>query len=186
MPLSFLHFHPFPSIHQPLLVIYHWISPSKIPNITSSNRSIRGGHCYSGTLWQPGNIMHNCCNLSLILLTNSIQSWACGPSSIPMISELPLFQRYQPCHMFQVNELDTSDLMKEGWVMIWAVIHNRFDIYQTVYSHAQSVALLDIKPQNILINRKKCKAVFCNFGISVEAASKHVSNGGTPYYIPQK
>ncbi len=130
--------------------------------------------------------MHKCCNLNLILLTNSIQSWVFGPSSISLISEPPFSLKYQPCHLFQANALDKGALMKHGWAMMWAVIHNRFNICQTVYSHTQSVAHLDIKPQNVLINREKCKAIFCDFGISVKAASIHVSNGGTPYYISSK
>ncbi len=186
MPLSFLDFHPFTSIYQPLLVIHPWTLPSITLNITSSNGSIKGGYCHSGARWQPGNIMHNCCNLNLILLTNTIQSWACGSSSICLISEPLFFLKYQPCHLFQAKAWDTGALMKHGWAMILAVIHNRFDICQTVYSHAQTVAHLDIKPQNILINREKCKAVHCDFGISAKATSKHLSNGGTPYYIPQK
>ena len=65
-----------------------------------------------------------CCNLNLILLTNSLQSWACGPSYICLISEPPPFLRYQPCHLFQAKAWDTGAWMKHGWAVIWAVIYN--------------------------------------------------------------
>jgi serine/threonine protein kinase len=52
------------------------------------------------------------------------------------------------------------------------------------YIHAQDIAHLDIKPQNILLSESN-RAVLCDFELSVERVVKPVyCDGGTPCYIP--